>query len=65
MLDQFESTFTLVSKAPLLGRSGEELAPRLHSFPVGNYLVFQLPRRDGIMVVRVLSGYRNLAEFFR
>jgi len=31
---------------------------------VGDYLIFYLPRKNGIVVVRVLSGYRNLDVLF-
>jgi toxin ParE1/3/4 len=59
-LDQIESICKLLSASPLLGRSREELGRGLRSFPVGDYLIFYTPMRAGIVVVRVLSGYRDL-----
>jgi toxin ParE1/3/4 len=32
----------------------------LRPFPVGNYIVFYLPLPDGINVVRILNGYRDI-----
>jgi hypothetical protein len=32
----------------------------LRSYPVGNYIVFYLPRPDGINVVRILNGYLDI-----
>ena len=49
----------MLARSPYLGRSREELAPRLRSFPVGDYLIFYRPTKTGIVVVRVLSGYRD------
>ncbi len=59
-LDQIETICKLLSASPVLGRSREELGHSLRSFPVGDYLIFYRPKRTGIVVVRVLSGYRDL-----
>ncbi|MGD1104127.1 MAG: type II toxin-antitoxin system RelE/ParE family toxin [Terriglobia bacterium] len=59
-LDQIDTLCKLLSTSPLLGRSREELGRSLRSFPVGDYLIFYRPKRTGIVVVRVLSGYRDL-----
>ena len=59
-LDQIDTICKLLSTSPLLGRSREELGRSLRSFPVGDYLIFYRPKRTGIVVVRVLSGYRDL-----
>jgi toxin ParE1/3/4 len=59
-LDQIDTICKVLSASPLLGRSREELGRRLRSFPVGDYLIFYRPKRTGIAVVRVLSGYRDL-----
>jgi toxin ParE1/3/4 len=45
---------------PLAGRARPELAENVRSFPVGNYVIFYRPLQDGIEIVRVLSGYRDL-----
>jgi toxin ParE1/3/4 len=65
LLDHIEAVLGLLAKSPLLGRSREELAPDMRSFPVGNYVIFYIPRKDGITVVRVLSAFRNLDTLFR
>jgi len=64
LLDQIESVCKMLARAPLLGRARSELAAGLRSFSVGDYLIFYLPRKNGIVVVRVLSGYRNLDALF-
>lgn len=60
LLDRIDSTCKMLARSPSLGRLREELAPRLRSFPVGDYLIFYCPTKTGIVVVRVLSGYRDL-----
>jgi len=60
VLDNIESVLAMLGRFPVLGRSRDEIATGLRSFPVGNFVIFYLPRRGGITVVRVLSGFRDL-----
>ena len=64
LIDQIETVCQLLTKSPLLGRARRELAPGLRSFSVGDYLVFYRPTKSGIVIARVLSGYRNLDKLF-
>lgn len=57
-------SFLTLADFPRMGRKRPELAKSLRSYVVGNYVVFYLPTVDGIDVVRVLSGFRDIdAEF--
>jgi len=47
-----------------MGISRHEIMPSLRSLPVGNYLIFYLPIDDGIEIVRVLPGMRDLDALF-
>jgi hypothetical protein len=47
-----------------MGRARDELAPRIRSFPFGRCLLFYLPIGDGIDVVRVLHGARDVDTVF-
>ncbi len=47
-----------------MGRRREELAPALRSFPVGRYLIFYVVLTNGVDIVRVLLGSRDLAALF-
>ena len=47
-----------------MGKSYENLFPRLRGFIVEDYIVFYFPREDGIDVARVVSGYRDLESLF-
>ena len=64
VLDNIDSVLTMLGRSPLLDRSRDELAAGLRSFPVGNFVIFYVPRRGGITVVRVLSGLRDLPALF-
>jgi plasmid stabilization system protein ParE len=46
------------------GGRAKELQPEVRSFAVGNYVIFYIPRKDDITVVRVLSGFRDLDALF-
>jgi toxin ParE1/3/4 len=63
-LDRIEERCTALAEFPLMGTSRDELLPSLRSFAVGNYVVFYLPLDDGIEVVRVLHGMRDLDALF-
>ncbi len=49
---------------PNMGRSRDGILPSLRSFPVDGYLIFYRLIEDGIEVVRVVSGYRDLDTLF-
>ena len=64
-VDRFDEKFTLLARFPNLGRARPELGRDLRSFPLGRYLIVYRPRKDGISVVRVVHGARNLRRIFR
>ncbi len=61
VLDRIGEVLDMLIRNPLAGRQRPELASGLRSFPAGNYIVFYLPLDDGIEVVRILSGYLDIA----
>jgi toxin ParE1/3/4 len=63
-LDHLDEQFRLLATQPMMGRARDELAPRVRSFPVGRYVVFYVPLDDGIDVVRVLHGARDIGADF-
>jgi len=63
-LDALDETCGLLAEHPLIGRSRPELGENLRSFPVGNYLVFYVPRADGVDIARVIYGGRDLPGAF-
>jgi toxin ParE1/3/4 len=61
---RIDKTFKLLAGRPGIGRVRPELYPDLRSFVVGKYVVFYLPLTDGIDVVRVLHGARDIETVF-
>ncbi|MGA3170579.1 MAG: type II toxin-antitoxin system RelE/ParE family toxin [Chthoniobacteraceae bacterium] len=62
---KLDSTLNLLASAPEMGRKVEELGPNLRSFPVGSYLIFYRPIDDGIQLIRVIHGAREITpEYF-
>ncbi len=60
VLDRIEKKCRSISDFPEMGRRREELGKGLRSFPVGKYVIFYRPRADGIEIIRVLHGARDL-----
>ena len=54
----------LLDDNPLMGRSRSELAPDLRSFPIGNYIIFYRPADNGVQILRVVRGSRDIEALF-
>jgi toxin ParE1/3/4 len=63
-LDTIEQKCRLLASMPEMGRLRPELAADLRSWAVGEYVIFYQPTFDGIVVVRVLHGSRDLPSMF-
>lgn len=61
---RLDRLFRTASKQPSMGRSRPELMHNVRSIPIGNYVIFYIPRERGIEVVRVLQGSRDLDSLF-
>ncbi len=64
LVDRFDRIFRVLAEHPYMGRGRDELAANLHSFPVGNYIVFYRPLGDGIEIARILHGARDIGALF-
>jgi toxin ParE1/3/4 len=60
LLDRIQENCLALANFPLMGTSRDELIAGLRCQPVGNYLVFYFPLEDGIDIIRVLHGSRDL-----
>lgn len=58
------SRFPMLAAMPEMGLQREELAIRLRSFSIGNYVIFYRLMENGVEVVRVLHGARDLPPLF-
>lgn len=50
----------LLASRPFIGQLRNELAPDLRSFSVGKYVIFFRPMTDGVVVLRIIHGAREL-----
>lgn len=53
-----------LTKFPIMGRSYTEVDPSLRGVTLDGYIIFYRLLEDGIVIVRVVSGYRNLKSLF-
>jgi toxin ParE1/3/4 len=65
VLDQNESRCRTYAENPLLGELRPDFAPDVRCFGVYNYIVFYVPLTDGIEVILVVHGSRDLPRVFR
>jgi toxin ParE1/3/4 len=63
-LDIIDEKCRPLARMPGVGRKRPDLAPELRSLPVGNYVIFYRPIPDGIQIIRVLHGARDIPAFF-
>lgn len=63
-VDRLDEKLGLWALQPMMGRAREEIAPGLRSMPFGRYIVFYMPLPDGIDLVRVLHGSRDVDDAF-
>ena len=62
--DLFYDKFVLLGQHPLIGQSRPELAPEVRSFSAGRYVIFYRPIANGVAIVRVLHGARDIEAIF-
>ena len=63
-LDRIQERCSTLADCPQMGTRRDELKAGLRSQPVGNYLIFYFPLEDGIDIVRVLHGSRDVDAMF-
>ena len=63
-IDKLDEKLALWATQPMMGRARDELAEGVRSFAFGRYVVFYQPLSDGIDVVRVLHGRRDIDANF-
>ena len=67
-IDAINSKFALLADNPGMnpgmGRAREELSPGVRSFPEGKYVIFYRAASDGILILRVLHGSRDIDSLF-
>ena len=66
LLDRFEAAFTRLAEFPQIGRFRPDLVDLpVRFWTVGNYMIIYRAEGSPIEIVRVVSGYRNVATLLR
>lgn len=63
-VDTIDLKFQELARHPNMGRSRDELEEGLRSFPVGKYVIFYRVMPEGVEIIRVLHGSRDLHAIF-
>lgn len=64
LIEQIHAKAQMLAESPGVGRRREDLLPFLRSYPLGNYVIFYRIVDDGIDVIRILHGARNIDRIF-
>ena len=65
VLREIERKCDLYANQPEMGDRRHELSDDLRCFPVGNFVVFYRPQTQGIVVVLVIHGARDIPDVTR
>jgi len=63
-VDDLDGRMELWAAQPMMGRARDELAPGIRSLSFGRYVIFFVALSDGIDVVRVMHGARDIDHTF-
>lgn len=63
-VDEFERKCKYLTNFPNMGRSYGNIQSGLRGIPLDSYIILYRIIDDGIEIVRVVSGYRNLESLF-
>ncbi|MDS1347688.1 type II toxin-antitoxin system RelE/ParE family toxin [Planktothrix agardhii] len=61
---KIKQQFKRLADFPNMGQSCNQLSEGLRRFPIEDYLIFYRPISNGVEIVRVVSGYRNIEAVF-
>jgi len=62
-LDKIQDSCLTLAEQPNIGAKRDNIKQGLRSHAVGHYLVFYFPLVDGIEIIRVLHGSRDIGNF--
>jgi toxin ParE1/3/4 len=63
-LSKLDNKFVKITQFPNLGRTRDEILPRLRSLSMDQYLILYMPIGQDVEIFRVVSGYRDLSALF-
>jgi toxin ParE1/3/4 len=63
-VNRIEEQCRLLVDNPIMGRPRPEFGPDVRSYTWSNYLIYYAPVDDGLEIMRVVHGARNIQELF-
>jgi toxin ParE1/3/4 len=63
-INEFDKKCKNLANFPNMGRSYDDIKPSLRGLPLADYIIFYRIIDDGIEIIRVVSGYRDLESLF-
>lgn len=63
-VEEFEKKCKYLANFPNMGRSYANIKSFLRGIPLDSYIILYRVIKDGIEIVRVVSGYRDLESLF-
>ena len=63
-LDRIQDSCLTLADFPKMGVSRNEIKNSLRSHPISNYLIFYFPIEDGIDIIRIIHGSRDIERLF-
>ena len=64
LIKEITSRFAMLRDYPHIGRAQHRLAKDLRSFVVKGYFIFYRPFEDGVEVLRIIHGSRDIERIF-
>jgi toxin ParE1/3/4 len=64
LYERFIKCFEMLAEMPHAGRRRDELEVNLRSLPEGHYVLFYRETADGVEIIRVLHGARDIQSMF-
>ena len=64
LLLEFQKRFQFLAAFPAAGRERNNLMRGVRSYPVGNYVLFYRQVDDGVEILRVFHGARDIEGLF-
>lgn len=65
VIDTIDDSAAVYAQRPDLDIPRPELDPRIRCFPVARYVVFYIAANDGINVIQIVHGSRDLPRHWR
>lgn len=62
-VEEIRAAIYIWAENPLAGRERPDIGEGLRCFPHGNYVILYRPQEDGLTVVHVLHGKRDIRQF--